>query len=102
MTDFGTITRQALLDNGFVIALDDAMRAELATLAPAPSSTGLRDLTALLWSSIDNAESKDLDQIEVAESIADGGMRLLIGIADVDALVPRNSALDRHARANAT
>ncbi|MEP7002706.1 MAG: RNB domain-containing ribonuclease, partial [bacterium] len=61
-----------------------------------------RDLRALLWSSIDNAESKDLDQIEYAEELPDKRARLLIGIADVDVLVGKDSALDRHAMANAT
>lgn len=59
-----------------------------------------RDLTALPWSSIDNSESLDLDQVECAERLHGGRIRVLIGIADVDAFVPKASAIERHAYAN--
>ncbi len=61
-----------------------------------------KDLRHLPWSSIDNLESKDLDQIEVAEVLSDGKVRVLVGIADVDLLVPRGSALDQQAGQNTT
>lgn len=57
----------------------------------------LVDERALLWSSIDNRESTDLDQIEVAEALEGGVIRVKLGIADVDAFVPKGSELDRHA-----
>jgi exoribonuclease-2 len=60
----------------------------------------VKDLRALLWSSIDNRESRDLDQVEYAERLASGGFRLFIGIADVNAFVPQGSAIDRHAALN--
>lgn len=60
----------------------------------------VRDLRGLLWSSIDNRESRDLDQVEYAERLTGAGFRLLVGIADVDAFVPEGSAVDRHAAAN--
>ena len=63
---------------------------------------GARDMRALLWSSIDNRESRDLDQIEVAERRADGSIRLFIGVADVDSLVALGSAADSHAAVNTT
>lgn len=103
MPDLIDVARQALKDNGFSLDVDDAMRRELVTLTtPAPAPPGVRDLRHLLWSSIDNAESRDLDQIEFAELLPDHGIRLRVGIADVDALVPKGSAIDRHAAANAT
>ncbi len=49
----------------------------------------MRDLRNLLWSSIDNDTSRDLDQIEVAERQSNGDVKVLVGIADVDAFVPR-------------
>ena len=69
---------------------------------PPPTSHGLRDLTSLLWCSIDNDDSRDLDQLSVAERSADGRTLLRVAIADVDALVPRGSPIDDHARANTT
>jgi exoribonuclease-2 len=63
---------------------------------------GARDLRDLLWSSIDNTESRDLDQIEWAERTTEGHIRVRVGVADVDAVVAVTSATDAHARANAT
>jgi ribonuclease R len=65
-------------------------------------SAGTLDLRALLWSSIDNRESRDLDQIEYCEQLENGDVHVRIGIADVDSLVVKSSALDRHAAANTT
>ena len=63
---------------------------------------GVEDLRELLWSSVDNVESRDLDQIEVAEKLSDGDIVVRVAIADVDARVPQGSALDARAAANAT
>ena len=76
-----------------------------ATEAVAPgidAGADIRDLRSLLWSSIDNDDSLDLDQIEVVERLAGGQCKLLIGIADVDGVVKAGSAVDEHARANTT
>jgi len=100
--DLSSVARQALIDNGFQPDESSAVHAELSTLHAPAASDGVRDLRSLLWSSIDNATSKDLDQIEVAEETADGGILVRVGIADVDALVPRGSAIDQHAEENAT
>ncbi len=62
----------------------------------------VRDLRALLWSSIDNPESRDLDQVEVAEQLANGDVKVMVGIADVDSRVPAGSATDQHAEKNTT
>ena len=56
----------------------------------------MRDLRGLLWSSIDNDTSRDLDQIEVAERV-DGGIRVRVGVADVSASVLKDTPIDRHA-----
>ncbi|HJX00277.1 MAG TPA: RNB domain-containing ribonuclease [Terriglobales bacterium] len=68
-------------------------------VAPTPP---VRDLRGLLWSSIDNDDSRDLDQIEIAESLSGGQIKVMIGIADVDAFVAKNSAIDAHAAREAT
>ena len=60
----------------------------------------VRDMRVVAWSSIDNRESRDLDQVEYVERLADGRLRLLIGIADVDTFVPKGSAIDGHAFVN--
>jgi exoribonuclease-2 len=79
----------------------DALR-QASDAPETPGATAdVRDMRDVPWSSIDNPESRDLDQIEAIEPLSDG-TRLLIGIADVDALVPRHSPLDRFAGANTT
>jgi exoribonuclease-2 len=62
----------------------------------------VRDLRHLLWSSIDNDSSRDLDQIEVVERLSNGNARVLVGIADVGAFVPKHSAIDQHAAQQTT
>ena len=63
---------------------------------------GMKDLRGLLWSSIDNDTSKDLDQIEYAEARPDGSIRILVGVADVDGTVKRGTPLDDHAASETT
>ena len=105
----GDIAHEALIADEFKPDLDVEASAELVSLQTARAGDALptiggdvQDLRHLLWSSIDNPESRDLDQIEWVEQRADGSLRILIGIADVDSAVPQGSALDRHAYANAT
>lgn len=62
----------------------------------------MRDLRDLLWCSIDNDDSLDLDQLTVAYKNQNGGFRICIAIADVDALVLKNTPIDLHAQANTT
>ncbi|HWF86923.1 MAG TPA: RNB domain-containing ribonuclease [Vicinamibacterales bacterium] len=78
--------------------------AQTAALQASPTTTEepLRDLRALLWCSIDNDDSRDLDQLSVAESLPNGDVKVLVAIADVDAAVPKASAIDRHAAVNTT
>src|SRR5205085_9978641 len=70
--------------------------------AHAATSPDVRDLRTLLWSSIDNDTSRDLDQIEAAERLPNGDIKVLVGIADVDALVPVRSPIDEHASIETT
>jgi exoribonuclease II len=83
--------------------LPPAALAQANAAAPATESgPEIRDLRSLLWSSIDNDDSLDLDQIEVAEAMGGGRCKLMIGIADVDSLVKTDTAVDQHARINTT
>ena len=66
------------------------------------SGPAIRDLTQLLWSSIDNDDSRDLDQLEVAQELPGGAVKILVAIADVDGACRMGSAMDDHARANTT
>ena len=66
--------------------------------AAPPAGAGIRDLRDRLWGSIDNDDSRDLDQLTVAEPLADGATRIFVAVADVDALVAKDSAIDAHAR----
>jgi exoribonuclease II len=78
--------------------------AQAAALQASPVTTAepLRDLRALLWCSIDNDDSRDLDQLSVAEALPGGDVKMLVAIADVDAAVPKASPIDRHAAINTT
>src|SRR5690349_21228023 len=94
--------RRAVLELGFLPDFPPDAEAQVATLerTATPVPPGVEDLRGLLWSSIDNPESMDLDQLEWAEARPDGSVRLLVAIADVDALVPEGTPLDRRAGAN--
>jgi VacB/RNase II family 3'-5' exoribonuclease len=90
-----------MLENGFEPDFPPACQQQLAQMkAKAQQSAtvnGVRDLRNLLWSSIDNDTSRDLDQIEYAEKLPDGTTKVLVGIADVDSFVPLGSPIDKHA-----
>ena len=97
--DLAAAAHQEMLDDGFEPEFPPGVAEQLRALesaSAAPTSAGIRDLRSLLWSSIDNDSSRDLDQIEVAERVANG-IRILIGIADVDSDVPVGSPIDAHA-----
>ena len=97
------IARQAMLERGFEPDFPPAARQELAAMhAPAADPGNVRDLRNLLWASIDNDDSRDLDQLTVAEPLASGQVRILVAVADVDGLVRQGSALDAHAAHNTT
>ena len=91
-----------MAESGFAASYEDDVEREVEGLGSQKTTGGGVDLRDWLWSSIDNRESRDLDQIEYAERAANGDIRLWIGIADVDALVGKGSAIDRHAAHNTT
>ncbi len=102
--DLLAAARQEMIDQGFDPDFPPEVAQQLAALKAAPASTpnaGVRDLRSLLWSSIDNDTSKDLDQAEAAERTS-AGIRVLIAIADVDSDVPAGSPIDQHAAAQTT
>jgi exoribonuclease-2 len=77
--------------------------AQLRANPPALTAGGdVRDLRKLLWSSIDNDTSRDLDQIEVAERLPNGDAKVLVGIADLDIFIPKQSPIDQHAAKETT
>jgi VacB/RNase II family 3'-5' exoribonuclease len=96
------IAQDAMRDRGFEPDFSEAARAQVARLqTPAPPD-GRRDLRALLWCSIDNEDSRDLDQLSVADTTSSGQVKILVAIADVDSLVDRDTPLDLHAGHNTT
>lgn len=95
----------AMRAHGFEPEFSLAVIHEITTLddpSDDPIPAGALDWRALPWSSIDNRSSRDLDQIEVAERLSDGAIRVRIGVADVEMLVPPGSAADVHAATNTT
>ncbi len=68
----------------------------------AEDGAGIVDMTGLLWCSIDNDDSRDLDQLTASEVLPDGSVRILVAIADVDTLVEKETPIDRHAQINTT
>jgi exoribonuclease-2 len=93
------IARRVLADRGFLVDFPKAAE-DAAEKASPHAPKHVKDLRALPWSSIDNRESRDLDQIEWMERLPDGRVRVLIGIADVASFAPRDGEVDRFAGAN--
>jgi len=97
---------QVVQARGFHPDFSPEVQQQLANIAAHPPqlipSNKVRDLRTLLWSSIDNDTSKDLDQIEVAERLPNGDVKVMIGIADVDAFVAKDTPIDQHAERETT
>ena len=89
-------------DRGFEPDFSDAAEAQVAALAGPAAPDGRRDLRDLLWCSIDNDDSRDLDQLSVARGNSSGDVTILVAVADVDALVRRTTPVDQHAAHNTT
>jgi VacB/RNase II family 3'-5' exoribonuclease len=95
----------AMIEHGFQPDFPQGTDAQLAAIEAhpeLPDAAGAQDLRGLLWSSIDNDTSKDLDQIEWAEQLKDGRIRVLVGVADVDGRVKQGTVLDKHAESETT
>ncbi|WP_068470845.1 RNB domain-containing ribonuclease [Candidatus Protochlamydia phocaeensis] len=101
-TNLTELARQALLERHFFPDFSIEAKKELDRITgPAhPQSSSIKDLRNKLWFSLDNDDSKDLDQLTYAESLDQGKYKVFIAIADVDSLVKKDSALDRHAQNN--
>jgi exoribonuclease-2 len=104
MNNLTDIARQAMLEHGLLPDFSPEAQRQAQSISPADSKTrpAIRDLRALLWSSIDNDDTRDLDQLAVAEPLAGGIVKIMVAVADVDALVASGSAIDDHARRNTT
>jgi VacB/RNase II family 3'-5' exoribonuclease len=103
------IAQKAMIDRGLLAAFSGAVDAELDTIQAtaaadkgAGGSSDIRDQMALLWASIDNDDSRDLDQLTVAEALPGSDVRVCVAVADVDALLKNGGAIDEHARHNTT
>ncbi len=98
------IAQRAMIQRGLLPDFSPAALAETGAITRAATETNpsIRDLRGLLWCSIDNDDSRDLDQLSVAEPMPDGAVKILVAVADVDALAKEGSAIDGHARTNTT
>ena len=98
------IAHRVMIERGFFPDFSPQAIAELDGIHGPATRTeeSTRDLSNLLWCSIDNDDSRDLDQLTVAEAMPNGVTKILVAIADVDAVVKKRSALDDHARQNTT
>ena len=99
-----SIAHRAMLERGLLPDFSAEALAELGRmqLSAAIDGNTIRDLRNLLWASIDNDDSRDLDQLTVAEAMPDGRVRIMVAIADVDSLIKEGSAINEHARHNTT
>jgi exoribonuclease-2 len=103
-TDLARIAADAMRERGLKPEFSAEVQHQLQTITgPAPTDgPGIHDLTGLLWCSIDNDDSRDLDQLSACEVLPGGAVKILVAVADVDALVHKDSAVDRHAHHNTT
>jgi exoribonuclease-2 len=102
--DLKSIAQRAMLERDFLPEFSSEVMRQVSRIqGPAvESDPAIRDLRGLLWVSIDNDDSRDLDQLSVAQPLADGLVQIMVAVADVDALVPKDSPVDRHAEHNTT
>src|SRR4051794_12330753 len=84
------VAREAMRDRGFEPDFSSAAEAQVASLRGPADADGRRDLRELIWCSIDNDDSRDLDQLSVARANSAGEVTILVAVADVDSLVRRD------------
>ena len=98
------IARRVMTERGFLVDFSEAALDEVEKIAQVDwrTKSPRKDLRHLLWASIDNDDSLDLDQLTTAETLPDKTIKILVAVADVDALVKKSSAIDEHARQNTT
>jgi VacB/RNase II family 3'-5' exoribonuclease len=98
------IARRAMLERGLLPDFSAAALKQIDDITGPAAAAGpaIRDLRELLWASIDNDDSRDLDQLSVAQPQGGGAVKILVAIADVDAVVRPGSPIDDHARTNTT
>jgi len=98
------VARQAMIDRGLApdFSAEAEKQAEGITDAAQDADASIKDLRKLIWCSIDNDDSRDLDQLTVAEDLGGGNTRAVVAVADVDAIVKKGSPIDDHARQNTT
>jgi VacB/RNase II family 3'-5' exoribonuclease len=98
------IARRVMKEQGFLTDFSEAALYEVEKISEVDSGakSNVKDLRRLLWASIDNDDSLDLDQLTVAEALPDNKVKILVAVADVDSLVKKDSAIDEHARQNTT
>ena len=98
------IAHQAMIDRGLAPDFSDAAEKQAESISGPANETdaSIKDLRDLLWCSIDNDDSRDLDQLTVAEDLGGGNVRAMVAVADVDALVKKGTPIDDHARQNTT
>jgi VacB/RNase II family 3'-5' exoribonuclease len=98
------VARRAMMERGFLVDFSEAALSEVDKIAKVDrgEKSFQKDLRHLLWASIDNDDSLDLDQLTAAETLPDKTVKIFVAVADVDTLVKMGSVIDQHARHNTT
>ena len=102
--DLVRIATESMAERGLEPEFPPAVATQLASIngPGSDADTRIQDLTAMPWCSIDNDDSRDLDQLTACEPLADGAVAIFVAVADVDVVARKNSAIDDHARFNTT
>jgi exoribonuclease-2 len=99
------IAHDAMIDRGLLPDFSPEVERQVASTTSAGAENddaSIRDMRTRLWCSIDNDDSRDLDQLTLAEDLGDNNVRIFVAVADVDTLVKKGSPIDDHARTNTT